>query len=152
MVDRLIALCLALPDLARSRAAWRALADRAQFPPEALTGVSWRRDPPEDLARRFVGSAANVVPAYDGPRRGWTMLGALLQELVAHPATPPTDRAWLAGLIVQYRLIPLDAPGLPLAPALLAALAQLPPQPPPVWAPSAMPTPPGAAPTPEDGG
>ena len=142
-VERLVALCLDLPDLARGGAAWQALAERADFPPGALTGVSWH-DPPEELAQRFVGSAANVVPAYDGPRRGWTMLGMLLQQLVAHPAVRSADREWLAGLIVRYRLIPLDAPGLVLAPALVDELAHLPPQPPPVWAPSGMPQPPGA--------
>src|SRR5690242_14343956 len=144
--QRLVDICLALPDLLRAHAAaWRDLVTRAQVPADWITNRDWRKEPPELLIRSLIGSAANVVPAYDGPRRGWTALGAILQELVALPEVPAADRAWLAALIVRYRLIPLDAPGDPLHPALLAEIARLPPQPPPVWAPSAMPQPPGGA-------
>ncbi len=93
-----------------------------------------------------MGSAANLVPAYDGPRQGCTVLGDVLTDLIQNPAVRPADREFLASLIVRYRLLPLADPAFSLPPAVRALLDRLPPQPPPVYAPSAMPSPPGGGP------
>ena len=88
---------------------------------------------PRRFAAELLGSAANLVPAYDGPRRGWTALGELVAVLLADPSTGAADSDWLAALIVRYRLIPWAVPGADVPAPLRARLAALSPQPPPYW-------------------
>jgi hypothetical protein len=74
------------------------------------------------------------------------VLGDVLADLIQNPAVLPAEREFLGSLIVRYRLLPLADPAFVLPPAVRALLDSLPPQPPPVYAPSAMPSPPGGEP------
>src|SRR5215212_118323 len=78
---------------------------------------------PHDFATHLLGTAANVVPAYDGPRRGWPALGEILAVLLADPTVGTEDKLWIAALCVRYKLIPWDQPQAEIAPEVRAALA-----------------------------
>jgi hypothetical protein len=142
--DRLVTIIAALPPLAAGAHARRDLVERAHVPAEWLEWLDWRGEAHE-FARRLIGSAANLVPAYDGPRRGCTVLGDLLTELIQHPAVTPADREFMATLIMRYRLLPLGDPAFVLPRPVAVLLDSLPPLPPPVYAPSGMPQPPGSS-------
>jgi hypothetical protein len=141
-VERLAALIAGLPPLTHSAHERLDFANRAHVPAHWLEWLEWRGHPHE-FAANLMGSAANLVPAYDGPRQGCTVLGDVLTELIQNPAVAPADRTFMASLIVRYRLLPLADPAFVLPPAVRALLDSLPPQPPPEYAPSAMPSPPG---------
>jgi hypothetical protein len=96
------------------------------------TGFDWSLPAPE-LATHLLGSCAHIIPVSEGPRRGWTVVGELLNALVAARAPAPDDLAWLAALILRYRLIPTPVPEAEVTPILRAALAATPPTPPPYW-------------------
>jgi hypothetical protein len=143
-VDRLVTLVATLPPLAGSARARLAFVNRAHVPTDWLEWLDWR-GAAHEFARRLMGSAANLVPADSGPRQGCTVLGDILTELIQNPAVPPADREFLATLILRYRLLPLTDPAFVLPRPVAVLLDSLPPLPPPVYAPSAMPQPPGGA-------
>jgi hypothetical protein len=143
-IDRLVALIAALPPLAGSAAARLDFANRAHVPAAWLEWLEWR-GAPHEFATRLMGSAANLVPAYDGPRQGCAVLGDVLTELIQNPAVTPPDREFMATLIMRYRLLPLGDPAFTLPRSVRVLLDSLPPLPPPVYAPSGMPQPPGGA-------
>jgi hypothetical protein len=91
------------------------------------------RQPPQRFATYLLGTAANLVPAYDGPRQGWSALGEILAVLLTDSAIGDEDKAWIAALAVRYRLIPWEQPNAGVPPAVQARLATVPPQPPPYW-------------------
>jgi hypothetical protein len=144
IVDRLATLIAALPPLAGSPAARLDFVNRAHVPDAWLEWLAWRGDP-HTFAGRLMGSAANLVPAYDGPRQGCTVLGDVLTELIQNPAVSRADREFMGALIVRYRLLPLSDPAFALPAAVRDLLDSLPPQSPPVYAPGAMPPPPRGA-------
>jgi hypothetical protein len=60
-------------------------------------------------------------------------LGEILAVLLADPTVGAEDKLWIAALCVRYELIPWKKPDAEIAPAVRAALAAVPPQPPPYW-------------------
>jgi hypothetical protein len=142
-VDRLVDSLLDVPELAYGGAAeWRSFIQRANIP---IGHVFWLdlKKRPRTIAEQLMGSAANLVPLCSGPRRGYTDLGGLLEELVKEADVMEDDRVFMASLIVRYKLIPLDDES-KIAPELRALMSDLPPQQPPVWdANMGMPRPPG---------
>jgi hypothetical protein len=73
------------------------------------------------------------------------VLGDVLTELIQNPSVSRADREFMGSLIVRYRLLPPSNPAFALPAAVRGLLDSLPPQLPPVYAPSAMPPPPGGA-------
>jgi hypothetical protein len=144
-VDRLVDVLLDVPELAYGGASeWRSFIERAHLPPGNVFWLDLKKRP-RTIAEQLMGSVANLVPLYSGPRRGYTDLGGMLEELVRETDVMEEDRVFMASLIVRYKLIPLDDES-KLAPELRALLADLPPQEPPVWdANMGMPKPPGSA-------
>ncbi|HYP41976.1 MAG TPA: hypothetical protein VEX13_16580 [Chloroflexia bacterium] len=131
-VDRLVDLLLDVPGLAYAGAGeWRSFIQRAHLPPGNVFWIDLKKGP-RTIAEQLMGSAANLVPRYSGPRRGYTDLGGMLEELVKEADVAEDDCVFMASLIVRYKLIPLDDESR-LSPELRALLADLPPQEPPVW-------------------
>ncbi|HMA35736.1 MAG TPA: hypothetical protein VKY74_14820 [Chloroflexia bacterium] len=134
-IARLVPLLATLPALAGADAEQRGAFRQATYLDwhfRSTTGFDWDL-PAHELATHLLGSAANVVPAYDGPRQGWSALGEIGAALLAAPSVGPADREFLAALIVRYQLIRWDRPGVAVPADLRAVLARVPPQPPPNW-------------------
>lgn len=143
-IDRLVDILLDVQGLAYGGASeWRSFIERAHIPIGHVFWIDLKKRP-RTIAEQLMGSAANLVPLYSGPRRGYTDLGGMLEELVKEADVTEEDRAFMASLIVRYKLIPLDDES-KLAPELRALMSDLPPQEPPMWdANMGMPRPPGS--------
>jgi hypothetical protein len=143
-VDRLVDVLLDVQALAYGGAGdWRSFIERANIP---IGHVFWLdlKKRPRTIAEQLMGSAANLVPLYSGPRRGYTDLGGMLEELVKEADVAAEDRVFMASLIVRYKLVPLDDES-KFSPELRALMSDLPPQEPPVWDSNlGMPRPPGS--------
>lgn len=133
MLERIQPLLAGSPVLAgrQARAAFRAQTHLDEYF-SYTTGFDWSLPAPE-LARHLLGSCSYIIPVYEGPRKGWTVMGEVINALVAGHPPAPDELAWLATLILRYRLIPDPAPEIEIAPALQTALAAMPPPPPPYW-------------------
>src|SRR5215213_2807831 len=132
-VERLIGVLEAVPAVARLGVAGRRdFVAQIHADTHRITGFD-PHQPPHDFATHLLGTAANLVPAYDGPRQGWTALGEILALLLGDPAVRAEDKSWIAALCVRYKLIPWDQPNAEIAPEVRTALAAVPPQPPPYW-------------------
>jgi hypothetical protein len=143
-VDRLVDVLLDVQALAYGGAdEWRSFIQRANIPIGHIFWIDLKKQP-RTIAEQLVGSVANLVPLYSGPRRGYTDLGGMLEELVKEADVAEEDCIFMASLIVRYKLVPLDDET-KLSPELRALLADLPPREPPVWdANTGMPRPPGS--------
>ncbi|HUS14452.1 MAG TPA: hypothetical protein VM536_05455 [Chloroflexia bacterium] len=125
-------------------ARWRVFCYDAHVAPDPFRRLP-RDAPPRVAAEHLFGAAANLVPAYDGPRRGHTALGDILTVLIQEPGVAEADRVFMAGLLSRYRLLPRDPAAAPPPPAVASLLAGLPPQLPAYYDQSGLPLPPAVA-------
>src|SRR5690349_3300960 len=91
-VERLIGVLEAVPTIAHGGAGGRAdFVGQIHAGIHRITGFDPRQSP-HAFATHLLGTAANLVGAYDGPRKGWSALGEILAVLLADPAVPPDDK------------------------------------------------------------